>query len=69
MELDELNKLEEKVKTLVDNLKRLKEENQHLKLELQHVKKESSIKNDERIEIKKRVTTLIKLIDSLEETK
>lgn len=66
MELDELNRLEEKVKNLVDNLKRLKGENEHLKRELQQMKKESTSKNQERIEIKKRVTTLIELIDSLE---
>lgn len=67
MELDELNQLEEKVKNLVDDLKRLKGENEHLKRELQQMKKESTGKNQERIEIKKRVTTLIELIDSLED--
>lgn len=66
MELDELNKLEEKVKNLVDSLKRLKEENGNLKLQLQKIKKESALKNEERIEIKNKVTTLIELIDSIE---
>jgi septation ring formation regulator EzrA len=66
MELDELNKLEDKVKNLVENLKRLNSENQSLKLELEQMKKESSVNNEERIEIKKKVNTLIELIDSLE---
>lgn len=66
MELEELNKLEEKVKNLVDNSKRLKEENADLKMQLQQLKKDSSVKNEERLEIKKKVTTLIALIDSIE---
>ncbi len=66
MELDEFNKLEEKVIYLVENLKHLKAENENLKEELGKLKKESSLKNEERSEIKKKVTTLIQLIDSLE---
>ncbi|UCH92914.1 MAG: hypothetical protein JSV88_21835 [Candidatus Aminicenantes bacterium] len=66
MELEELNRLEEKVKYLVDTLKRLKKENENLKLQLEQSKKESSLKNEERLEIKKKVTTLIELIDSIE---
>lgn len=66
MELEELNKLEEKVKSLVDRSKRLKEENENLKMQLQQLKKDSTIKNEERLEIKKKVTTLIALIDSFE---
>jgi demethoxyubiquinone hydroxylase (CLK1/Coq7/Cat5 family) len=66
MELDELNKLEEKVKHLVDNLKQLKEENRQLIAELEQTRKDSSTQNEERLEIKKKVTTLIQLIDSLE---
>jgi hypothetical protein len=66
MELDELVKLEEKVKNLVGSLKRFKDENEKLKLELDQLQKESSTSNDERIQIRKKVTTLIELIDSLE---
>ena len=66
MELEELNKLEEKVKTLVDRSKQLKVENENLKMQLEQLKKDSSVKNEERQEIKKKVTTLIALIDSLE---
>ncbi len=65
MELDELSKLEEKVRSLVDNLKRLKDENEKLKLELDRLAKESSFNNDERNKIRKKVTTLIELIDSI----
>jgi FtsZ-binding cell division protein ZapB len=66
MELEELNKLEEKVKNLVDRSKHLKEENENLKMQIQQLKKDSTVKNEERSEIKKKVTTLIALIDSLE---
>ena len=66
MELEELNKLEEKVKNLVDRSKHLKEENENLKMQIQQFKKDSTVKNEERSEIKKKVTTLIALIDSLE---
>ncbi|MFC2141018.1 hypothetical protein ACFLQP_01835 [Acidobacteriota bacterium] len=66
MELEELNKLEEKVKTLVDRSKQLKVENENLKMQLEQLKKDSSVKNEERLEIKKKVTTLIAMIDSLE---
>ena len=66
MELVELNNLEEKIKNLVDNLKRLKEENEKLKMQVEQFKKESSLKSEERAEIKKKVTTLIELIDSIE---
>jgi hypothetical protein len=54
------------VKNLVDRSKHLKEENENLKTQLQQLKKDSTIKNEERLEIKKKVTTLIALIDSLE---
>jgi len=66
MELEELNKLEEKVKNLVERSKLLKEENENLKIQIQQLKKDSTVKNEERSEIKKKVTTLIALIDSLE---
>jgi len=66
MELDELNQLEEKVRNLVNTLKLLKNENKNLQLQLEQLKKESSGKNEERLEIKKKVTTLIELIDSIE---
>ncbi len=66
MELGEFNRLEEKIRDLVNTLKLLKNENNNLKQQLEQLKKESSVKNDERLEIKKKVTTLIELIDSIE---
>jgi len=66
MELDELNKLEEKVKNLVDNLKRFKDDNEKLKLELEQLHKETSINTEERTQIRKKVSTLIELIDSFD---
>lgn len=66
MELDELNQLEEKVKSLVNILKMVKEENQKLKAELDRLKKASSVSSQERQQIKKKVETLIGLIDSIE---
>lgn len=66
MELDELGKLEEKVKNLVDSLKNYKEENEKLKSELDHLVKESSLNNEERTRIRQKVATIIDLIDSIE---
>ncbi len=66
MELDELGKLEEKVKNLVDSLKNFKEENEKLKSELDHLVKESSLNNEERTRIRQKVSTIIDLIDSIE---
>lgn len=66
MELDELNKLEEKVRHLVNNLVQLKSENEKLKVELVQSQKESSLKNEERLEIKKKVSALIDIIDAIE---
>jgi len=66
MELDEFNKLEEKVKNLVSSLKQLKNENQKLKTELDQLLKDSSTQNVERAEIKKKVAVLLDLIDSLD---
>ena len=66
MELDELNQLEKKIRNLVNTLKLLKDENKNLQLQLEQLKKESSGNNEERLEIKKKVTTLLELIDSIE---
>jgi len=66
MEIDEFIKLEEKVTKIVDRLKLLKEENRKLKLEIEKLRKVSSVNDAERIEIKKKVSALIELIDSIE---
>jgi len=66
MEIDEFLKLEEKVNKMVGNVKLLKEENSKLKLEIAKLRKVSSVNDEERTEIKKKVTALIDLIDSIE---
>lgn len=66
MEIDEFIKLEEKVNDMVKNLKLLKEENRKLKVEIDKLRKVSSVNDAERAEIKKKVTGLIELIDSIE---
>lgn len=66
MELDDLIKLEEKVKHLVNSLQLVRQENGRLQNELELLKKESSTTNQERLQIKKKVETLIELIDSIE---
>ena len=66
MDIDEFNKLEEKVSNLVNSLKLLKNENKKMKHELAELKKGASQLDTERDEIRKKVTSLIELIDSIE---
>lgn len=66
MEIDEFIKLEEKINNMVKSVKLLKEENSKLKLEIEKLRKVSSVNDAERVEIKKKVTALIDLIDSIE---
>lgn len=66
MDIDEFNKLEEKVNNLVNSLKLLKNENKKMKHELAELKKGASQLDTERDEIRKKVTSLIELIDSIE---
>jgi len=66
MDLNDLDKLELKVKSLVDNLILVKEENRRLQTELEQSRNQSSVNTQERQEIKKKVETLIELIDSIE---
>ncbi len=66
MEFNDLNQLEEKVKNLVVNLKLVRDENKSLQKELELLKTQYSSNNQERLEIKKKVETLIELIDSIE---
>ena len=66
MEIDEFLKLEEKVTKMVENIKLLKEENRKMKIEMEKLQKVSTVNDAERAEIKKKVSTLIELIDSIE---
>ncbi len=66
MEIEGFGKLEEKINNLVKAIKLLKDENKRLKLTIEKTKEESSHINSERSEIKKKISSLIDLIDSVE---
>ncbi len=65
MDMESLNKLEEKIKSLVDTLEFLKKENSELKHSLGELEKEKKLSSSEKEEIKNRVSSLINLIDSI----
>jgi len=67
MSLKDFDKLEEKISRMVNGLKALREENQKLKKELHAIKQDSSQRDGEKNEIKKKITALIELVDSIEE--
>ena len=67
MSLKDFDKLEEKISRMVNGLKTLREENQKLKKELQAIRQDSSQRDGEKNEIKKKITALIELVDSIEE--
>ena len=67
MSLKDFDKLEEKISRLVNGLKTLKDENQKMKKELQTIKQDSSQRDGEKNEIKKKIAALIELVDSIEE--
>ncbi|MEN8222580.1 MAG: hypothetical protein ABFR36_04920 [Acidobacteriota bacterium] len=66
MNIEDLNKLEDKVKSLVNNLEIFKKENIALKEKLKELRSETSVNNTEKDQIKKKVKSLIKLIESIE---
>jgi len=67
MNLKDFDKLEEKISRLVNNLKTLRDENQKMKKELQSIKQDSSQRDGDKNEIKKKIAALIELVDSIEE--
>ncbi len=67
MNIEELDKLEEKVKDMVNKLKVIKDENMKLTAEIEDLKKETTLNSNERNQVKQKVATLIELIDSLEQ--
>jgi len=67
MNLKDFDKLEEKISRLVNSLKTLRDENQKMKKELQSIKQDSSQRDGEKNEIKKKIAALIELVDSIEE--
>jgi len=67
MNLKDFDKLEEKISRLVNSLKTLRDENQKMKKELQSIKQDSSQRDGDKNEIKKKIAALIELVDSIEE--
>lgn len=67
MSMKEFDKLEEKIVALVKSLKSLKEENVKLRKELSGFQDNLSQKDVERSEIKKKITSLLSLVDSIVE--
>ena len=67
MSLKDFDKLEEKISRMVNGLKTLRDENQKLKKELQTIRQDSSHRDGEKNEIKKKIAALIELVDSIEE--
>ncbi len=66
MNIEDLDRLEDKVKSLVSNLEILKNENSALKEQLKDLRSESSVNNTEKDQIRKKVKSLIKLIETIE---
>ncbi len=67
MDINEFGKLENKIKNIVSNYMQLKEENQKLKQELESIKRNKAENDKERNEIKKKIKSLIDIIDSIEQ--
>ncbi len=61
----EFDKLEEKINRLIAGMKALREENQKLKKELQETQRDSSQREGEKTEIRKKIASLISLVDSI----
>jgi regulator of replication initiation timing len=67
MSFKEFDKLEEKINRLITGMKALRDENQKLKKELQEIKHDSSQRDSEKSEVRKKIASLIDLVDSLGE--
>jgi len=67
MSFKEFDKLEEKINRLIAGMKTLRDENQKLKKELQEIKHDSSQRDGEKSEIRKKIASLIDLVDSIGE--
>ena len=67
MGFKEFDKLEEKINRLIVAQKALRDENQKLKKELQEIKHDSSQRDSEKSEIRKKIASLIDLVDSIGE--
>ena len=67
MSFKEFDKLEEKINRLIAGMRALRDENQKLKKELQESKHDSSQRDSEKSEVRKKIASLIDLVDSLGE--
>lgn len=67
MGFKEFDKLEEKINRLIAGMKALRDENQKLKKELQESKRDFSQRDSEKSEIRKKIASLIDLVDSIGE--
>jgi regulator of replication initiation timing len=67
MSFKEFDKLEEKINRLISGMKALRDENQKLKKELQEIKHDSSQRDSEKSEVRKKIASLIDLVDSFGE--
>ena len=67
MSFKEFDKLEEKINRLISGMKALRDENLKLKKELQEIKHDSSQRDSEKSEVRKKIASLIELVDSLGE--
>jgi len=63
--MESLNKLEDKIREMVSNLELLKKENEKLKKTINEISHEHKLGETEKEQIKKKVTALIGLIDSI----
>lgn len=63
----EFDKLEEKINRLIAGMRALRDENQKLKKELLESKHDSSQRDSEKSEVRKKIASLIDLVDSLGE--
>ncbi len=63
----EFDKLEEKINRMIAGMKALREENQKLRKELQEAKHDTSQREGEKGEIRKKIASLIELVDSIGE--
>jgi len=66
MSIKDFDKLEERIGQMVAAMKQMREENQKLKAQLQEYEQDNQQRDSERGEIKKRISSLIDMISTLE---
>ena len=66
MPVSDLDQLEEKIKRIVTQLKEVQGENQTLRARLEKLEKDAASMNSENSEIRTKIESMIRLIDSIE---